>query len=214
VTPVGALDGVAMRSWIERFAEVFGTHRELLDDLDRQSGDGDFGSNLEAAMQRITEGLAAGAHATPGAALGVCATAFMHTGGTSGPLFGMVFAQLARAAGADPELELDALARGVGAGLEGIQRLGGARPGDKTMVDALAPAAAALAAAQRDGSSLGAALAAAAAAARAGADATAPLLARRGRASYVGEAARGVCDPGALTVALFFESAPGTSERP
>jgi phosphoenolpyruvate---glycerone phosphotransferase subunit DhaL len=211
VTPVaGGLDGVAMRGWIERFAEVFGRHRELLDDLDRQSGDGDFGSNLEAAMERIQAGLAEDAPSTPGAALGIVAGAFMHTGGTSGPLFGMWFAQLARAAGADPELGLEALADGVAAGLAGIQRLGGAQPGDKTMVDALAPAAEALAAAQRDGATLAAGLAAAAASARSGADATAPLLARRGRASYVGEAARGVADPGALTVALFFESAPAS----
>ena len=206
----GALDGVAVRGWIERFAEVFGTHRDLLDDLDRQSGDGDFGSNLETAMERVTAGLAADSPATPGAALGIVASAFMHTGGTSGPLFGMWFAQLARAPGADAELGLEALGSGVGAGLAGIQRLGGAQPGDKTMVDALAPAAEALAAAQRDGASLTSGLKAAATAARAGADGTAPMLARRGRASYVGEAARGVCDPGALTVALFFECAPGS----
>jgi dihydroxyacetone kinase-like protein len=204
----GALDGVEMRGWIERFAEIFGTHRELLDDLDRQSGDGDFGSNLEAAMERITAGLAANPPATPGAALGIVATAYMHTGGTSGPLFGMWFAQLARAAGDAPEMGLEALAGGVEAGLQGIQRLGGAERGDKTMVDALAPAAEALDTAKRDGATLAAGLEAAATAARAGADATAPMIARRGRASYVGEAARGVCDPGALTVALFFESAP------
>ena len=94
---------------------------------------------------------------------------------------------------------------------QGIQRLGGAQPGDKTMVDALAPAAEALSAAVAASEPLASALADAAAAARAGADATAPMLARRGRASYVGEAARGVCDPGAFTVALFFESA--TAER-
>ena len=76
------------------------------------------------------------------------------------------------------------------------------------MVDALAPAAEALDTAKRDGAPLTARLQAAATAARAGADSTAPMIARRGRASYVGEAARGVCDPGALTVALFFESAP------
>jgi dihydroxyacetone kinase-like protein len=202
-----ALDTAAVRAWIERFAETFAANRQLLDDLDRQSGDGDFGSNLEAAMERVMEGLAQGADATPGAVLSVVATAFMHTGGTSGPLFGMWFVQLARAAGTGPAIGLDALATGVEAGLQGIQRLGKANPGDKTMVDALAPAAAALAAAGEAGRPLAVALVEAAAAARAGADATAPMLARRGRASYVGEAARGVCDPGAITVALLFESA-------
>ena len=85
-----------------------------------------------------------------------------------------------------------------------VQRLGGAKPGDKTMVDAMVPVGESLAAAS---GSLDDALAAAAAAARSGADATAELLAKRGRASYVGEVARGVLDPGAVTVALLIESA-------
>jgi dihydroxyacetone kinase-like protein len=203
----GTLDAPATRAWIERFAAAFAANRELLDDLDRQSGDGDFGTNLEAAMDRVTAGLAEGTAETPGAVLSIVATGFMHTGGTSGPLFGMWFMQLARAAGAAPGIGLAELAAGVDAGLQGIQKLGKAEPGDKTMVDALAPAAAALGAAAAAGEPLATALAETAAAARAGADATAPMLARRGRASYVGEAARGVCDPGALTVALLFESA-------
>jgi phosphoenolpyruvate---glycerone phosphotransferase subunit DhaL len=203
----GTLDAAATRAWIERFAETFSTHRELLDDLDRQSGDGDFGTNLESAMRRVSDGLAEGRAETPGAVLNVVATAFMHTGGTSGPLFGILFMQVSRAAGTAAEVGLSELAAGVGAGLEGIQKLGKAEPGDKTMVDALAPAAAALAAAAAASTPLAAGLAETAAAARAGADATRPMLARRGRASYVGEAARGVCDPGAFTVAVLFESA-------
>jgi dihydroxyacetone kinase-like protein len=204
---VESLDAAATRAWIERFAASFAEARALLDDLDRQSGDGDFGTNLEAAMARVAEQLGAAPQETPGAVLSAVATAFMHTGGTSGPLFGMCFAQLARAAGAEPELGLAALASGVAAGLAGIQRLGKAEPGDKTMVDALAPASAALASAAASGAPFADALAGAAGAARAGADATAPMLARRGRASYVGEAARGVPDPGAVTVALLFEAA-------
>jgi dihydroxyacetone kinase-like protein len=198
-----------MRAWIERFAAVFASSRDLLDDLDRQSGDGDFGTNLESAMERVAQGLEDAPPETPGAVLGVVATAFMHTGGTSGPLFGMWFTQLSRAAGAEAAIGLAELAAGAGAGLAGIQRLGGAQPGDKTMVDAMAPAAAALADAAAGGAAVADGLAQTAAAARAGADATAPMLARRGRASYVGEAARGVCDPGALTVAMLFESALG-----
>ncbi len=200
------LDGAAVRHWIARFASSFAEHRAQLDDLDRQSGDGDFGSNLEAPIERVAHDLASGSDDGPGAAFGVVARAFMHTGGTSGPLFGMWFAQLARAAGAAEEIGLSELAAGVDAGLQGIQRLGGAEPGDKTMVDALAPASAALAEAAASGVGVASGLSAAATAAREGADATTDLVARRGRASYVGEAARGVCDPGALTVALFFES--------
>ena len=131
----------------------------------------------------------------------------MHTGGTSGPLFGMWFAQLARAAGGAAEIGLAELAAVSRPASQGIQRLGGAEPGDKTMVDALAPAVRGAA----DGRSETARHSPPGSRQqprrpRAGADATAPMLARRGRASYVGEAARGVCDPGALTVALFFES--------
>jgi dihydroxyacetone kinase-like protein len=203
------LDAAAVRAWIERFAGVFADSRERLDDLDRQSGDGDFGTNLESAMERVAQGLESAPAETPGAVLGVVARAFMHTGGTSGPLFGMWFTQLSRAAGAEAAIGLAELAAGAGAGLAGIQRLGGAQPGDKTMVDAMAPAAAALADAAAGGAAVADGLAQTAAAARAGADATAPMLARRGRASYVGEAARGVCDPGALTVAMLFESALG-----
>ena len=109
-----------------------------------------------------------------------------------------------------PAIGLAELAAGAEAGLAGIQRLGGAQPGDKTMVDAMAPAAEALAAAAASARRSPRGLAAAAAAARAGARGDGAMLARRGRASYVGEASRGVMDPGALTVALFFESAlPG-----
>jgi phosphoenolpyruvate---glycerone phosphotransferase subunit DhaL len=201
------LDAARVRAWLARFAEVFGVSRDRLDDLDRQSGDGDFGSNLEVAIERVQSDLAQDPADTPGAVFGVVARAFMQTGGTSGPLFGMWFAQLARAAGTAPTIGLAELAAGVDAGLKGIQRLGGAAPGDKTMVDALAPASAALAEAARTDTELGAGLAATAGAARDGADATTKLIARRGRASYVGEAARGVCDPGALTVALFFAAA-------
>jgi dihydroxyacetone kinase-like protein len=141
---------------------------------------------------------------------GVVAGAFMHVGGTSGPLFGMLFMRLSRAAGSEPAIGLAELADGAEGGLAGIQRLGNAAPGDKTMVDALEPAVRTLQASRSESLSDG--LEAAAAAARAGADATADLIARRGRASYVGEAARGVRDPGAVTVALLFEALAGASK--
>ena len=146
------LGTTAVRDWITCFAETFAAKRELLDDLDRQSGDGDFGTNLEAAMERVAAGLADGAADTPGAVLGVVATAFMHTGGTSGPLFGMWFTQVARAAGTAARRGTRRAARPVPKpALAGIQRLGGAKPGDKTMVDALAPAVEALNAAAGSG---------------------------------------------------------------
>ncbi len=187
------------------------THRELLDDLDRQSGDGDFGSEPRGRRWSASRtGLAADAPAdAPAPRSASSPRAFMHTGGTSGPLFGMWFAQLARAAGDAAEIGLDRARGGVDAGLAGhpAPGRGGAAATRRWSMRSLRPRRRSPRP-QRRRRALAAGLAAAATAARAGADATAPMIARRGRASYVGEAARGVCDPGALTVALFFESAP------
>ena len=125
---------------------------------------------------------------------------FLDTGGTSGPLLGMWFRELSKATA--HSADAGALAAGVAAGVAAVQRLGQAQVGDKTMVDAMLPAAEAM-----TGQDLDADLAAAARAARTGAASTQKLRARRGRASYVGDVAVGVLDPGAVTVALFFESA-------
>lgn len=204
------LDGDCARAWICSFVAAFRAHSAELDDLDRRTGDGDFASNLLPAIDRaadVSDGLA------PAAEFAAFGRLFMAAGGTSGPLFGVWFRELGRAGGEAAAFDLEALAAGVRAGVEAVKRLGGAEPGDKTMVDAMEPAATALEGARDRGESLSAALAAAAVAARAGAEATAQLLARRGRASYVGEAARGVCDPGAVAVALFFEAHSVLDER-
>jgi len=191
------------RDWMRRFFAAFDREQQALTDLDRQSGDGDFGANLRSALGRARTALENTAAGTPGDVLDTVATAFLHTGGTSGPLFGMWFRQLAKATRAET-IGVAELAHGFADATATVQRLGGAKPGDKTMVDAMVPASRALAAAS---GSLDQALDAAATAARSGAEATAELLAKRGRASYVGEVARGVLDPGAVTVALLVESA-------
>ncbi|CAL9631195.1 PEP-dependent dihydroxyacetone kinase, ADP-binding subunit DhaL [Streptomyces sp. enrichment culture] len=203
-------DGARTRDWTRRFADsVYATEAELTA-LDQQAGDGDFGTNLAAGVR------AAGllldrreAPAGPAETLGIMADAFLdEIGGTSGPLFGLLFQALSRAAGSGPGLTTAALAEGSARGLAAIRRVGDASPGDKTLVDALAPAAAALRAAQ--GTPTAAALAAAADGAWRGVRDTASLTARRGRASYLGERATGIPDPGAVGVALFFDSAAGT----
>ncbi|MDO8213134.1 DAK2 domain-containing protein [Conexibacter sp. CPCC 206217] len=199
---MGTIDATA---WVERFLVAAEAHRAQLGDLDRQAGDGDFGTNLETSLRRAREELSGAGGQAPFAAL---STAFLNTGGTSGPLYGMWFRALAQAADAGP-LDARALGTAVAAGTDAVCRLGGAAVGDKTMVDAMRPAADALLAASEAGEDVARALAAAATAARRGADATAAMLARRGRSSYVGEVARGVLDPGAVTVAIFFEAAPG-----
>ena len=210
------LDGDAVRAWVGGFAVTFRAARADLDELDRQSGDGDFGSNLLSAIDRIEGELDGAPGAGAGEVFATVSKAFMHAGGTSGPLFGVWFREFARASADAGGLDRDGLARAVAGGLAAVEGLGHARPGDKTMVDAIAPAADALARAAAEHSGLPEGLAEAASAARAGADGTAGLIARRGRASYVGEVSRGVCDPGAVAVAMFFEagSRTVTRERP
>ena len=128
-----------------------------------------------------------------------------HSGGTSGALFGIWFRQFYRAF-LDAEPDTAAIAAAARAGMDSITELGGARVGDKTMVDAIAPAVDAL---EKDGGTLQSA----ADAAKTGAESTKDITANRGRASYVGEAARGVVDPGALVMAWFFEAAAGAASR-
>lgn len=200
---VSALDAAQARAWVAGFVAAIDAHHAELGELDRRIGDGDFGTNLRSAARRITDGLAT-APETAGGPFAAASAAFMATGGTSGPLLGMWFRALAQA-GADREtIALPELAAAVETGVASIQRLGGARVGDKTMLDALVPAAEALTAAV-PGDDVTAALAAAAEAAAAGAEASAQLEARLGRSSYVGEAAVGVPDPGARAVALLLQ---------
>jgi dihydroxyacetone kinase phosphoprotein-dependent L subunit len=205
VTP--PLQAAQARAWVEAFLDAIAAEADALGDLDRRAGDGDFGSNLRAAERRIRAALdRVPADAGAGAPFAAVSSGFLGTGGTSGPLYGMWFRALAQAGGDGPGVELAALAEAVEDGNATIQRLGGAQVGDKTMLDALVPAAAALRAAADAGAAPVEALAAAATAADDGARSTADLVARRGRASYVGEVARGVVDPGAATVALLFTS--------
>jgi dihydroxyacetone kinase-like protein len=198
-----AMGAAETRAWMLRFFEAFDREQQALTDLDRQSGDGDFGANLRSALGRARNALQDTKTLTPGDVFDVVSTAFLHTGGTSGPLFGMWFRHLAKATRTNT-VGVAELGQGFTDAVANVQRLGGAKPGDKTMVDAMVPAAEALSAST---GGLADALRSAASAARAGADSTAALLAKRGRASYVGEVARGVLDPGAVTVALLVESA-------
>ena len=203
------LDGAFARAWFGEFRATFATHAERLADLDRQAGDGDFGANLTSALARAQGFVDADDPQTYADVLLAVSKGFLATGGTSGPLFGMWFRDLGKAA--DGPGTVGALAAGVAAGLATIQRLAGAEVGDATMVDAIDPAAQALARAAEAGTGVTDALEAAATAARDGAVSTRDLLAGRGRASYVGEVARGVLDPGAVAVALFFAAGVRTA---
>lgn len=194
------LTGPQAREWMQRFIDVFHRQREVLAELDRRAGDGDFGTNLNSALRRASRRMSEGPSDSASAVFARVSEGFLDTGGTSGPLLGMWFRELSKATA--QRADAGALAAGVAAGVATVQRLGHAQVGDKTMVDAMLPAAEAM-----SGQDFDADLAAAARAARTGAVNTQNLRARRGRASYVGEVAVGVLDPGALTVALFFECA-------
>ncbi|OYO09311.1 dihydroxyacetone kinase family protein [Enemella evansiae] len=180
----------AATDWIDRFVERAGERADELGELDRQSGDGDFGPNLRTALGRYRAG---------GDAFVALSRAFAGVGGTSGPLLALWLRTLARGIGGDPGAYAEALRTAA----DRVRELGGAEVGDKTMVDAMVPAAeAAQRVADADGS-LDEAIRAAAEAADRAAEQTSELVARRGRGSYVGEAGRGVVDPGARLIAIF-----------
>ncbi|ACU70031.1 Glycerone kinase [Catenulispora acidiphila DSM 44928] len=189
------------RAVLDRFSQNVSQARANLTTLDQLVGDGDFGDNLAGGVQRA---LVLNASGTDG--MTALANAFLDdVGGTSGPLFGLLFQQLAVVSFADDRApDVQAVADAAAASYAAIHRVGGAEVGDCTLMDALAPAAEALAAAAREGSE--SPFTTAAEAAVQGALDTASLAPRRGRASYVGEHAIGVADPGALGVALLFSA--------
>ncbi|WP_258349050.1 DAK2 domain-containing protein [Saccharopolyspora gregorii] len=176
---------------LRRFAAAVEDAHAQLTELDQRSGDGDFGDNLRTGVRTAV----ARFDADGGRALDALGEVFLdEVGGTSGPLFGLLFTEIARALAESDDLA--GFRAGTGAGLAAIQRVGEAEVGDRTLVDALAPAV--------DAVEQG--FAAAARAAADGAEGTARLRARMGRASYVGERALGEPDPGALGIALLFWS--------
>lgn len=200
-------DAETVRAWVRLFAEEVAGHRELLTSLDAAIGDADHGANLD-------RGTAAAAAALPEdetrpAVLlkSVGMTLVSTVGGASGPLYGTLFLRMAASAGEVDLLDGLAFARALRAGLEGVVARGRAQAGDKTMYDALAPACDALEQALNAGEDLRAALSRAVVAADAGRDATIPMLARKGRASYLGERSVGHQDPGATSAAMLVSTA-------
>lgn len=153
------LSGPDTREWMQRFIDLFTQQREALAELDRRTGDGDFGTNLASALRQASRRMFEGPSDTASAVFARVSEGFLDTGGTSGPLFGMWFRELAKAMARSADA--GALAAGVAAGAATVQRLGHAQVGDKTMVDAMVPAAEAM-----TGQDLDADLAAAAEAAR------------------------------------------------
>ena len=210
----GSLDAAWAVAWTRRTAQVVVEHREELIELDRQIGDGDHGENLTRGFTAVVAKLDALPEAPTevGAVLKLVATTLMSTvGGAAGPLYGTAYLRAAKVTGL-PELDSGAVVAMLEAGLEGIVVRGKATTGEKTMVDAWSPAVEAAVAAADAGGSPAAVLAAAAEAARAGAEATIPLVATKGRASYLGERSAGHQDPGATSTALILDAAAATAE--
>ncbi|SFS18081.1 dihydroxyacetone kinase DhaL subunit [Agrococcus baldri] len=206
---MSGLDGAWTRRWIEAIAAEIATRKSELTALDRAIGDGDHGENLDRGFQAVLGKLDGLDDApTPGAVLKLVATTLISTvGGAAGPLYGTAFLKAAMAAGDRPELDATGLVEVLTAARDGIVARGKAEPNDKTMVDAWGPAVEAAGAA---GDDVRAVLEAAASAAAEGAIATEPLVAHKGRASYLGERAIGHRDPGAESTALILRVAADT----
>jgi dihydroxyacetone kinase-like protein len=195
-----------LNAFLRLFAERLAERKAELTDLDSQIGDADHGINMNRGFTAVVGKLdEAGDDATPGAlAKQVGMTLISTVGGASGPLYGTFFLRLAGGLGEDSTVTPETFGQALRAALEGVAQRGKAEPDDKTMVDAMRPAVEAYEATVDQG--LGQALAAAATAAATGRDRVTPLVARKGRASYLGERSANHQDPGATSTTILFES--------
>lgn len=197
--------------WIRAFAAVVAENREYLTELDSAIGDADHGINMNRGFQAVLGKLDAGDSADIGALLKTVGMTLVSTvGGASGPLYGTLFLQMGTSAAGKSDLSGDDWAAALAAGVAGVQRRGKAELGDKTMIDALVPAVEAVRSALADGSTLDEALRRSAEAAQEGMTATIPLVARKGRASYLGERSANHQDPGATSSWLLLRTAAET----
>ncbi|MFJ9660020.1 dihydroxyacetone kinase subunit DhaL [Streptomyces griseoflavus] len=189
------LDADFFRRWMTAAAAAVDREADRLTALDSPIGDADHGSNMQRGFRAVRDALDKEPPATPGAVLTQAGRLLISTvGGASGPLYGTLLRRAGKTLGDAAEVDRRQLAEALRAGTEAVMRLGGAAPGDKTMIDALVPAV----------DALGDSFAAARDAAEEGAVATTPLQARKGRASYLGERSIGHQDPGATSSALLF----------
>jgi dihydroxyacetone kinase-like protein len=204
-------DGVTrtdFEHWLRSFAQQVETNKDLLTELDAAIGDADHGANMDRGLKAVLVALEQEPPATPGALFSKTGMTLVSTvGGASGPLYGTFFLRLGATLGDDEPVSPGRFAAALRAGLDGVVARGKAEPGDKTMYDALAPACDALDAALAAETAWTEALSSAVAAANAGRDATTPMVARKGRASYLGERSVGHQDPGATSAALLVASA-------
>jgi phosphoenolpyruvate---glycerone phosphotransferase subunit DhaL len=196
-----------LAGWLRRFRNLVIKNQTPLTELDSAIGDADHGSNMARGMTAVIDKLDGHEPSHASELFKIVAMALVTSvGGASGPLYGTFFLRFGGAAGPATELDIEGLAMALDAGLTGIMERGKAEPGDKTMVDALSPAVDAMEAVIKSGGDLAAAVTSARDAAAAGRDATVPLVARKGRASYLGERSAGHMDPGAASMSLLFDA--------
>lgn len=198
-------------AWIAGAQAALAEHRMELIDLDRAIGDGDHGENMDRGFKAVVAKLDAGSPDVASVLKLVAATLMSTVGGASGPLYGTAFLRASKAA-SENEMDANGVAAIIAAALEGVVARGKATTGEKTMVDAWTPALAAAQEVAAAGGSATEALRAAATAAQAGAEATIPMLATKGRASYLGERSIGHQDPGATSTALLLATAADAAE--
>ncbi|MGP8303375.1 dihydroxyacetone kinase subunit DhaL [Streptomyces inhibens] len=192
-----ALDAAFFVRWMTAAAAVIDREAERLTELDSPIGDADHGTNMQRGFVAVAKMVETEPPATPGGVLTAAGRQLISSvGGASGPLYGTLLRRAGKTLGDAPQVSAQELRSALGAGVDAVAQLGGSAPGDKTMLDALVPGVAALATS----------FDAAAEAAERGALATVPILARKGRASYLGERSIGHQDPGATSSALLLSA--------
>lgn len=200
-----------VRAWVEAFAAAVADHERHLTELDSAVGDADHGIDMDRGMRAAVQRLEEAEPEDIGALLKNVGMALVSkVGGAAGPLYGTLFLQMGVAASDREAVTPAEWAEVMAEGIEGVVARGEAEPGDKTMLDTLLPALEALEEALAEGASFGEALRRGAEAAREGMEATIPMVARKGRASYLGERSAGHQDPGATSSYLLWKAAADT----
>ena len=208
MTTQTAVRATTVTAWMNESAAAVRIQRDYLTQLDSAIGDGDHGTNMNRGFEAVEKALAGqGANVPPGRLLILAGKTLVSTvGGASGPLWGSALRAAGRSLGDAESFEAAQLATALDAAIAAVVDLGAAAPGDKTMIDALVPASEALHNGLDTGVSLDVAVTAACEAAEEGARATVPMLAKKGRASYLGERSVGHQDPGATSTTLILRA--------
>ena len=202
------LDASVVADWVRAWADDVHEKRDWLIDLDREIGDADHGANMDRGLRAVLAKLdETDLPAQPGQVLKLVATTLISTvGGASGPLYGTAFLRASVAAGTGAGLDPAVVVAVLAAARDGVVARGKAAVGDKTMVDAWEPAVSAAERALAEGADVAGVVAAAARGAAEGAASTVPLVARKGRASYLGDRSAGHLDPGAASTDMLLQA--------